>query len=277
MEFPAENTADFLWRITVCHGGLNLRCRRLLSLSRVQYFQKTCSRHASPAQDVRHLRLRLLHPARAAAEGNFFFVHFHPLSRIPHRFGRKTLPSLKKIKESIPLNSEPFLACRSSTSGGGTSSPTLHCNGEKRKNIFRRRNNKLQSVRTAPARQCCSDRQRPQPNSEIFVRPTPPLRCFLLKALPPEKIQPGQAEQGASGNRHVSRQESPMLRMSREDPRFFSTNFLPRLCRRGIFLFSRFPCRGAPRSVPKNFFPSGPPLRKFSLLLSSSASAIRRN
>ena len=49
-----------------------------------------------------------------------------------------------------------------------------------------------------------------------------------------------------------------MLRMSREAPRFFSTNFLPRLCRRGIFLFSRVPCRGGSSISPQKLLPVRP-------------------
>ena len=48
-----------------------------------------------------------------------------------------------------------------------------------------------------------------------------------------------------------------MLRMLREYPRFFSTNFFPQLCRRGIFLFSRFPCRGGSSISPQKL----PPVR----------------
>ena len=48
-----------------------------------------------------------------------------------------------------------------------------------------------------------------------------------------------------------------MLRMLREYPRFSSTNFFPQLCRRGIFLFSRFPCRGGSSISPQKL----PPVR----------------
>ena len=74
----------------------------------------------------------------------------------------------------------------------------LHCNGEKRKKIFLRRNNKLKSVRTAPARQCCFDGQTPSVlRLPLKISSGRLHRCgvFLLKELPPEKnaARPGRA------------------------------------------------------------------------------------
>ena len=97
----------------------------------------------------------------------------------------------------------------------------------------------------------------------------------------PSENTPGHAEQEASRSRHLSRQKSPMLRMLRGDSRYFSEisrqPALP-LPAAGIIFFSvASHVAGDSRSASEKFLPSDQPLRKFSLPLSSAASAIRRN
>ena len=103
-------------------------------------------------------------------------------TRNSHHFSRQESPMLGMLRRALGISlkfpaSELQCGCPAANKSVRERNPFR----EGMEKNTARRNNHVQSVRTAPAWQCCSDCQRPQPNSEKFLRPIPQLRCFSFE------------------------------------------------------------------------------------------------